>query len=142
MKAQHPLSALLSHAQLNLEVESDGQVHLPAAVRETLGLEAGDLFSLTRNAMSIRLDLYKDLVEDLQRSVKGPANWRFLEQFLRRTLSTVGSDGGIAIPPKLLAPFSGRIQLQQDASDGRRTRLPGSRGSCPSSHGIVQGRSP
>jgi hypothetical protein len=123
MKAQHPMTALLSHAQLNLEVETDGQVHLPASVRETLGLEAGDLFSLTRNAMSIRLDVYKDLVEDLQRSVKGPANWRFLEQFLRRTLSTVGSDGGVAIPPAFLALRAGDPLVLEVVAEGFRHAL-------------------
>jgi AbrB family looped-hinge helix DNA binding protein len=123
MKAQHPLSALLSHAQLNLEVESDGQIHLPAAVRETLGLEAGDLFSLTRNAISIRLDPYKDLVEDLQRSVQGPARWRFLEQFLRRTLASVGADGSVAIPPKLLPLRAGERLVLEVVAEGFRHAL-------------------
>jgi bifunctional DNA-binding transcriptional regulator/antitoxin component of YhaV-PrlF toxin-antitoxin module len=123
MKAQHPLSSLLSHAQLNLEVETDGQFRLPAAVRETLGLEAGDLFSLTRNAISIRLDPYKDLLEDLQRSVKEPGNWRFLEQFLRRTLTSVGADGGVAIPPKFLALHAGDPLVLEVVAEGFRHAL-------------------
>jgi bifunctional DNA-binding transcriptional regulator/antitoxin component of YhaV-PrlF toxin-antitoxin module len=116
-------TALLSNELFSLEVESDGQVHLPASVRESLGVEPGDLLSLTRNAISVRLDPYKDLLEDLQRSVKEPGNWRFLEQFLRRTLASVGADGGVAIPPGFLTLRAGDRFVLEVVAEGFRHAL-------------------
>lgn len=45
---------------------------LPPELSESLGLEPGTLLSLTRNDISIRLDLYIGLLEDLRLSVKPP----------------------------------------------------------------------
>jgi len=97
------LTPILPPDHFALETEAEGRLPLPPAVRESLGLEPGDLLSLTRNEISVRLDLYGELLDDLRRSVKEPQNWRWLEQFLRRTLTAVGEDGSVAIPPELLA---------------------------------------
>lgn len=93
--------------RFDLVVEAEGRLDLPPVVTEELGFEPGDLLSLTRNEISVRLDPYRDLLRDLQRSVKEPNNWRFLEQFLRRTLTSVGFDGSVAIPLGLLALHPG-----------------------------------
>lgn len=96
-----------------LAVEAEGIVPLPPRVQEALGLEPGDLLALTRNQISIRLDLYGELLEDLRRSVKPPNRWRCLEQFLRRTLASVGADGSVAIPPAFMALQAGdRLVLE------------------------------
>ncbi len=99
--------------RFDLVVEAEGRIDLPLLVAEELGLEPGDLLSLTRNEISVRLDPYRDLLRDLQRSVKEPSNWRFLEQFLRRDLTSIGLDGSVAIPPVLFAVHPGdRIVLE------------------------------
>lgn len=86
-----------------LEVEAEGLLPLPEELRESLGLEPGTLLSLTRNEISIRLDLYTELLEDLRLSVKPPNRWRCLEQFISRILSCIGVDGSVAIPPNLFS---------------------------------------
>lgn len=113
----------LLRAQFGLEVEAEGQIHLPTAVQKRLGLEPGDLFSVTKYAISIRLDPYEDLLEDLRRSVKKPGDWRFIEQFLRRTLTSLMADGGVAIPAKLLALKPGDRFVLEVAEEGFRHAL-------------------
>lgn len=100
-EAMEGVSPLSERYELLIEVE--GQLQFPLAVQEALKLEPGDLLSLTRNEISVRLDLYGELLADLRRSVKEPENWRWLEQFLRRALTAVGEEGSVAIPPELLA---------------------------------------
>jgi hypothetical protein len=96
-----------------LKIESEGCVLLPEELRESLDLEPGALLSLARNDISIRLDLYSELLEDLQRSVRPPNRWRCLEQFISRTLSSVGVDGSVAIPSHLFALHPGdRVVLE------------------------------
>ncbi len=96
-----------------LEIEAEGFLPFPEELRESLGLEPGALLSLTRNDISIRLDLYTELLEDLRRSVKPPNRWRCLEQFISRTLTSVGADGRVAIPPDFLALHPGdRVVLE------------------------------
>src|SRR5947208_1124536 len=79
-------SPLFPPDTLSLEVEAEGRVHLPPVVQEILDLQPGDLFSIRRNAISVRLDPYRDLLEDLQRSVREADPWRYLGQFLQRAL--------------------------------------------------------
>jgi len=96
-----------------LEIESEGFLPLPEELRARLGLELGALLSLTRNDISIRLDLYIELLEDLRLSVKPPNRWRCLEQFISRTLTSVGADGSVAIPSDLFALHPGdRVVLE------------------------------
>jgi bifunctional DNA-binding transcriptional regulator/antitoxin component of YhaV-PrlF toxin-antitoxin module len=109
--------------RFSLEVRAEGRIPLPPIVRESLGLEPGVLLSLTRNAISVRLDPYDDLLEDLQRSVKEPKGWRYLEQFLRRTLTSVGPDGSVALPPGFLALRSGDLISLEVATEGLRHSL-------------------
>ena len=95
-----------------LEVEAEGRFHLPPQVVKELDLQPGDLLALTRNSISVRLDPYKDLLEDLQQSVQQPPRWRYLEQFFQPTLTSVGSDGSVAIPPEFLSVTAGRLTLE------------------------------
>jgi hypothetical protein len=109
---------------LSLEVEAEGRVHLPPAVVESLGLESADLLSLTtRNAISVRLDPYKYLVEDLRRSVQQPQQWCYHEQFLQRTLTSLGSDGSAAIPPEVLRLTPGDLLTLEVVTEGLRRAL-------------------
>lgn len=101
-----------------LAVAADGTVPLPPSIQEALGLGPGDLLSLTRNQISIRLDLYGELLEDLWLSVKPPNRWRCLEQFLRRTLVSVADDGSIAIPPELMTLHAGDRLVLEVLSQG------------------------
>lgn len=108
---------------LSLEVEAEGRVHLPAQVLEDLGLEPGDLLALTQNTISVRLDLYKELTEDLRRSVKEPQRWRYLDQFPKRKLTSVESDGSVVIPPEVLR-VTPRDRLTLDVvTEGLRSAL-------------------
>lgn len=106
-----------------LEVEAEGQVLVPQAVREILGLEPGDYLALSRNTISVRLDPYKEILEDLQLSLKEPGKWSYLEPFLRGTLTSLGSDGSVALPPNVLELHPGdRISLEI-ATEGLRPAL-------------------
>jgi hypothetical protein len=97
----------------HLVIESEGCVLLPEDLIQSLDLEPGDLISLVRNDISIRLDLYSELLADLQHSVKPPNRWRCLEQFISRTLSSVGADGGLEIPSDLFSLLPGdRVVLE------------------------------
>jgi hypothetical protein len=83
-----------------LAIAAEGRFDFPPGVQEALRLAPGDLFSLTRNRISIRLDRYSELLEDLRRSVTSP--WRCLEQFLGRNLAAVEADGSVAIPSEFM----------------------------------------
>jgi hypothetical protein len=108
-EAMEGVSPLSERYELAIEVE--GRFDFPPGVQEALRLVPGDLFSLTRNQISIRLDLYSELLEDLRSSVKSP--WRCLEQFLGRNLVAVGLDGSVAIPPDLMPlPRGEKIVLE------------------------------
>ncbi|HEY2290684.1 MAG TPA: hypothetical protein VGM86_08285 [Thermoanaerobaculia bacterium] len=107
----------------SLEVERGGQVHLPPVIRENLDLQPGDLLSIRRNAISVRLDLYRDLLEDLQRSVRESDRWRYLGQFLHRPIASIGADGGVEIPPALLELVPGDLVVLEVSTEGLRHAL-------------------
>jgi AbrB family looped-hinge helix DNA binding protein len=95
-------SPLFTPEHFRLAVEKAGRVTIPPVVRENLDLQPGDVLSVRRNAVSVRLDLYRDLLGDLQRSVREGDRWSFLDQFLQNPLTSVEPDGSIGIPPNLL----------------------------------------
>lgn len=120
-------SPILLPESYRLEIRSEGLVPLPPELSESLGLEPGTLLSLTRNDISIRLDLYTELLEDLRLSVKPPNRWRCLEQFLSRTLTAVGADGGVALGKELMALHlleDPRLSASPVQLDGDRRRFP------------------
>jgi hypothetical protein len=108
---------------LEVEVEAEARVHLPPVVQEILDLQPGDLFSIRRNAISVRLDPYRDLLEDLQRSVREADRWRYLGQFLQRPLTSIGADGGVEIPPDLLELAPGDRVVLEVSMEGLRHAL-------------------
>lgn len=104
-------SGLPEHYEL--VIESEGRIKVPDLVQEALELQPGDFLSLTRNEISLRLDLYKELVHDLQRSVKPENRRRCLEQFSSQPRTAVGANGEVAIPSHLLALSRGdRVILE------------------------------
>jgi bifunctional DNA-binding transcriptional regulator/antitoxin component of YhaV-PrlF toxin-antitoxin module len=116
-------SPLLPPEHFSLEVERAGRVHLPPVVQESLALQPGDLLSIRRNAISVRLDPYRDLLEDLQRSVREADPWRYLGQFLQRALTSIGADGGVEIPPNLLKLSPGDRVVLEVSTEGLRHAL-------------------
>jgi bifunctional DNA-binding transcriptional regulator/antitoxin component of YhaV-PrlF toxin-antitoxin module len=120
MDGQSPLSP---PEHFSLEVEGAGRVHLPPVVQESLDLQPGDLLSIRRNAISVRLDPFRDLLEDLQRSVHGADRERYLGQFLQRALTSIEADGGVEIPPDLLELAPGDRVVVEVSTEGLRHAL-------------------
>jgi bifunctional DNA-binding transcriptional regulator/antitoxin component of YhaV-PrlF toxin-antitoxin module len=116
-------SPLFPPEHFRLEVEGAGRVPLPLAVQEILRLQPGDLLSVRRNTVSLRLDPYRDLLEDLQRSVRESDRWRYLGQFLQRPLTSVGLDGSIEIPPDLLELAPGDRVVLEVSTEALRPAL-------------------
>lgn len=108
---------------LSLEVGAAGRVHLPPMIQDLLNIRPGDLFSIQRNAVSVRLDPYRDLLEDLQRSVRKADAWRYLAQFLQRPLTSIETDGGVEIPPDLLELAPGDRVVVEVSTEGLRHAL-------------------
>ena len=92
--------------QFDLVVEVEGRAVLPREVRTALGLEPGDLFSIVRHPLSLRLDSYRAFLMDTWDAVSPPNRWLYLEDFLGRPFTALEPDGAIAIPPEafLLSP--------------------------------------
>lgn len=115
-------SPVLPPEHFSLEVERPGCVHLPPVLQESLDLQPGALLSVQRNTVSIRLDPYRDLLEDLRRSVRESDRWRYLGPFLQRPLTSVGGDGSIAISPDVMELTPGdRLVLEVSTEGIRRT---------------------
>jgi hypothetical protein len=104
--------------QVAFVIRSEGRVHLPLRVRESLGLEPGDFFAISRNPISLRCDLYRELLEDLQRSIRDTNGGLSLERFLRYTLVAVGDGGSLVIPPQLLPLHPGDRMVLEVAAEG------------------------
>jgi hypothetical protein len=109
--------------RFSLEVEAPGLLLLPLSVRERLRLEPGALLSLTRNVISLRLDPYQDLLDDLHRSVREPNGWSCLEPFLQKTLTAVGADGTVYFPRDLLELRAGDLISLEVVTEGLRHAL-------------------
>lgn len=106
-------SPLFPPEHFRSEVERAGRVTVPPVVQENLNLQPGDQLSVRRNTVSVRLDPYRDLLEDLQRSVREADRWIYLGQFLQNPLTSVELDGSIGIPPDLLELAPGdRVVLE------------------------------
>ena len=84
--------------QFEQVVEVAGRAVLPQEVRRALGLEPGDLFSLVRHPLSLRLDSYRAFLLDNWDAVSPPNRWLFIKNFLRRPLTALEPDGVVAIP--------------------------------------------
>ena len=86
---------------------------LPREVRTALNLQPGDLFSLAKNPLSLRLDSYREFLADNWEAVSPPNRWRYIEEFLRRPLTALEPDGAVKVPAQLLSLSSGdRIILE------------------------------
>lgn len=70
--------------QFELVAEEGGRVVLPLEVRTGLGLEPGDLFSIVRNPLSLRLDSYRVSLADNWDAVSPPNRWHYIQDLLRR----------------------------------------------------------
>lgn len=85
--------------QFEVVVEIPGRVILPPEVRATLGLEPGDLFTVERNPLSLRLDSYREMLADWGASSL-PDCWS--EEFFQRPQTTLEGDGALPIASELL----------------------------------------
>ena len=114
---------LVPPEHFRLEVETVGRVSLPPVVQENLHLHPGDLLSVRKNTVSVRLDPYRDLLEDLQRSVRESDRWRYLDQFLQHPLTSIGPDASIEISPDFLELAPGDRVVLEVATEGLRRAL-------------------
>ena len=85
--------------QFELVVEIPGRVTLPPEVRAALGLEPGDLFTIERNPLSLRLDSYREMLADWGASSL-PDCWS--EEFFQRPRTILEGDGALPIASDLL----------------------------------------
>ena len=98
--------------QVEINVGPHGEILLPFQVREALGLRAGELLSVLRQALSLRLEVYSEFLADAD-AVLQPYRWRYLESFLSRPLASVGEGGGLNVPSGLLPLLEGdRVILE------------------------------
>jgi len=89
-----------------------GEILLPLEVREVLGLRAGELLSVMRQPLSLRLEIYSEFLADWE-AVLPPYRWRYLEAFLSRPLASLGEGGALNVPPGLLPVREGdRVILE------------------------------
>ena len=94
-------------------VETAGCLVLPLEVRTALNLQPGDLFSLAKNPLSLRLDSYREFLTDNWEAVSPPNRWRYIEEFLRQPLTALEPDGAVKVPAQLLSLSAGdRIILE------------------------------
>jgi hypothetical protein len=116
------MSSLADAEKLQVVVEAEGRLPVPAAFWQALGLAPGDLLVLTRNALSIRLDPFRELVQDLEGSVKSGAG-RWLDSIRECPRVPVGADGSLPIPPELLALPPGDKFMLEVVTRGLRSTL-------------------
>jgi hypothetical protein len=116
-------SSIVPPEHFSLEVKRRGCVHLPSVLQESLYFQSGDRLSVQRNSVSIRLDPYRDILEDLRRSVRESDRWRCLGPFLQRPLTSVGPDGSVAISPDLLELMPGDRVVLEVSTEGPRRAL-------------------
>jgi hypothetical protein len=96
----------------SLTVEEPRRFRLPEVVRNALRLGPGELISLQRNAISLRLDFYREVLESVP-SGGGVGDWPGIEQFLRRPLTSVEPEGSVEVPVDLMALTPGdRLVLE------------------------------
>ena len=80
--------------QFELVVESPGRVTLPPEVRTALGLKPGDLFTIERNTLSLRLESYREMLADWGANSL-PDRWS--NEFFQRPQTTLEGDGALPI---------------------------------------------
>ncbi len=96
--------------QFELVVIAAGRISLPAAVSAALSLEPGDVFAITKNDLSLRLDSERELRTDWAEGSL-PEFWH--REFLHRPRTVVEADGSLAIPSDLLSlPEGVRLVLE------------------------------
>ena len=78
-----------------------GAILLPEKVRDSLGLWPGELLSIGRQPLSLRLEIYREFLTDSWDAVSLPNRWRYLEEFLSRPLAAIDREGGLLLPPRL-----------------------------------------
>jgi bifunctional DNA-binding transcriptional regulator/antitoxin component of YhaV-PrlF toxin-antitoxin module len=102
--------------QYPLVVAVTGRVVLPHEVRIAMGLEPGDLLSMVRNPVSLRLDSYRAFLADDWDAVPPPNRWRYVEEFLRRPLTALEPDGALELlqeePPLLSLNAGDQVMLE------------------------------
>jgi hypothetical protein len=87
--------------QVEVIVGPGGEILLPLEVREALGLRAGEIFSVLRQPLSLRLEIYSEFLADWE-SVLPQYHWRYLEAFLSQPLASLSEGGALNVPPGLL----------------------------------------
>jgi bifunctional DNA-binding transcriptional regulator/antitoxin component of YhaV-PrlF toxin-antitoxin module len=103
-------------------VNPEGLVPIPAQVSEELGLESGELFAVTRLAISVRLERFRELHEDLRDSVRGEEPSLSLEGVSRQR-AVAREGGGVGISLKLLGLRPGDKVAVELAEEGVRRAL-------------------
>lgn len=90
-----------------------GAILLPLEVREALGLKPGELLSIVRQPLSLRLEIYREFLADSWDAVSLLNRWRYLEEFLSRPLAAMDGEGGLLLPPRLFPLRAGeRVILE------------------------------
>lgn len=88
--------------QVEVVVGPGGEILLPLEVRKALGLRAGELLSVLRQPLSLRLEIYGEFLADNWDAVSPGNRWHYLEAFLSQPLASVGEEGALNVPPGLL----------------------------------------
>lgn len=99
-------------------IEAEGRVRLPPEALAALDLRPGDLLSLQKHAISIRLDLYREMLAALRGSLGGPEEARLAREFLERQKTQVGEDGSVEIPRELMVLEAGRTYVLEGVREG------------------------
>jgi hypothetical protein len=99
--------------QVEVVVGPGGEILVPLEVREALGLRAGELLSVLRQPLSLRLEIYGEFLADNWEAVSPRNRWHYLEAFLSRPLASMGEGGDLNVPPGLLPVQEGdRVILE------------------------------
>ena len=88
--------------QVEIIAGPGGEILLPGRVMESLGLMPGELFSVSRQPLSLRLETYGEFLADNWDAVSPRNRWRYLEEFLSRPLVALREGGSLDLPPGLL----------------------------------------
>lgn len=99
--------------QHDLTVAEAGALTLPHALSGRLGLAPGDLLSVEPGPVSLRLEIYRELLAADWEGLSSESAWRCVEEFLGRPLTAVLAGGRLPIPADLLPLARGdRVVLQ------------------------------
>jgi hypothetical protein len=93
--------------------DEDGRVQLPEALIERLKLTEGDLLAFEPGPLSVRIDLFRDVLADNWRALAPEIRSSYLFDFLRRPLAAIGPGGTLALPPEVFPRAAGEGLLVQ-----------------------------